>query len=81
MGVFKDLLYTKGNLALDITRVSVAFSVVCFWVGVLSHTFSKGEFDAISVGGGIAAVFTGAAGWMHFRQKQEGPNDDQSGAA
>lgn len=80
--VLKDLLYTKGNTNLDIARVSILFSILCFWGGVLTLVVDKGEFDPLAVGGGIAAIFTGAAGWLHFRQKQEGsdgPSDDQPG--
>lgn len=75
MSVFKDLLYTKGNAALDISRVSILFSVLCFWGGVIFLVVDKGEFDPLAVGTGAAALFGGAAGWMHFRQKQEGHAD------
>jgi hypothetical protein len=66
--LLQDLLYTKGNHALDITRVSILFSIGCFWAGVFFVT----GFDPIAVGSGAAALFAGAAGWLHFRQKQEG---------
>ena len=72
MSIIKDLLYTKGNASLDITRVSILFSVLAFWAGVGFDAVHNGKFDPIAVGGGVAAVFTGAAGWLHFRQKQEG---------
>lgn len=71
MSVFKDLLYTKGNEALDITRVSVLFTVLAFWAGVGYHVYDKGEFNALEVGGGIAAIFGAAGGWMHFRDKKD----------
>ena len=74
MSVLKDLLYTKGNESLDITRVSILFTVVAFWCGVFSHQYQTKEFDPIAVGGGVAAIFAASAGWLHYRQKQEGSN-------
>ena len=71
MSIIKDLLYTKGNEALDISRLSSLLSVICFWGGVFWLLASKGQFDPIAVGGGCAAIFAGAAGWIHFRQKHE----------
>lgn len=68
MKFIKDLLYTKGNQALDISRVCSLASVVAFWVGVF---LDKIEGDALVVGGGCAAIMAGAAGWIHFRQKHE----------
>ncbi len=70
MKIIKDLLYTKGNAALDIARVCSLISVISFWVGVFTGRITG---DALTVGGGIAAIFGGAAAWIHFRQKQEGP--------
>jgi hypothetical protein len=72
MKLIKDLLYTKGNEALDITRVSILGSVAGFWAGVGYDVVAHGHFDPLATGGGIAAVFGGAAGWLHFRQKHEG---------
>jgi len=75
MSLIKDLLYTKGNAALDITRVSVLFTVLAFWGGVFYHTYQSKEFDPLAVGGGIAAIFGAAGGWMHFRDKSGAPTD------
>lgn len=69
MKLLKDLLYTKGNTALDVARVSILGSVICYWAGV----YVVPGFNPLEVGGGIAALFGGAAGWLHFRQKQEAP--------
>lgn len=73
MRLFKDLLYSKNNQFLDIARVSAAVSVLAFWGCVITMVV-KGEFDPIAVGGGCAAIFTGAGGWIYARQKQEATN-------
>lgn len=75
MSWLKDLLYSKGNAYLDISRVCVALSVVAFWAGVFWHQFDTKDFDPVAVGTGVAAIFAGGAGWIHFRQKQEGSTD------
>lgn len=72
MSILKDLLYNKNNTNLDISRVCSLGSVVSFWGGVFWLLATKGEFDPVAVGGGCAAIFAGAAGWIHFRQKHEG---------
>jgi hypothetical protein len=72
MKLIKDLLYTKGNAALDIARVSSFVSILAFWGGVLWVIHLKGVFDPLQVGTGCAAIMGGAAGWMHFRNKAEG---------
>jgi len=69
MKLIKDLLYTKGNAALDIARVCSLISVISFWVGVFTGRITG---DALTVGGGIAAIFGGAAAWIYARQEQEG---------
>lgn len=68
MKFVKDLLYTKGNQALDISRVCSLGSVVAFWAGVF---MGKITGDALAIGGGCAAIMGGAAAWIHFRQKHE----------
>lgn len=70
--LLKDLLYSKGNEALDIARFSSFLSIISFWGGVFWLLHIKHEFDPVAVGGGCAAIMAGAAGWIHFRQKQEG---------
>lgn len=72
MKLLKDLLYSKGNISLDIARLAALVSVLCFWGGVF-WALARGEgFEPVGVGTGCAAIFAGAAGWIHFRQKQEG---------
>ncbi|QVM82926.1 hypothetical protein [Novosphingobium decolorationis] len=73
MKLLKDLLYTRDNASLDISRLSSLLSVVAFWGGVFWLLATKGEFDPVQTGTGCAAIFAGAAGWIHFRQKHEGP--------
>ena len=78
MSILRDLLYTKGNEALDIARLSILTSVVSFWGGVIFLVVQKGQFDPLAVGSGCAALFAGSAGWLHYRQKQEGSTTDGS---
>jgi hypothetical protein len=69
--LIKDLLYSRGNASLDIARLSALLSVLCFWGGVFWSIWKGGTFDPIAVGTGCAAIFAGAAGWIHMRQKNE----------
>ena len=71
MKLIKDLLYTKGNGALDIARLSSFISIVAFWAGIFWLLKLKGEFSPTEAGVGCASIMAGAAGWIHFRQKQE----------
>lgn len=80
MKLVKDLLYGKGNVSLDIARLSSAFSILCFWGAVLWTQYNGKDFDAMAVGGGCAAIMAGAAGWIYARQKQE-VSDGQSTSA
>lgn len=81
MKIIKDLLYTKNNQSLDISRLSVFLSVLAFWGSVFTHQYQKQEFDPVAIGTGIAAIFAGGAGWIYARQKYEkegegnGPTD------
>lgn len=82
MNAVKDLLYSAGNLHLDIARLSTFLSILAFWGMVIWHHAETKEFDPVAVGGGTAAIFTAGAGWIYFRKKQEGqdgPGDAQSG--
>ena len=76
MKLLKDLLYTKGNNALDIARLASLFSVLAFWGGVFWLLYVKGDFSPTETGAGCAAIMAGAAGWIYARQKQEGSNGD-----
>ncbi len=71
MKLLKDLLYTRNNVSLDIARLSSLVSVLAYWGGVFWTLVSTGAFDPVAVGGGCAALFAGAAGWIHFRQRHE----------
>lgn len=70
MSLIKDLLYTKDNAALDISRLSVFVSVLAFW-GCVIHAAVGGAFDPVAVGTGAAAIFAGGGGWIYARQKYE----------
>lgn len=76
MKLLKDLLYARGNSHLDIARLSSLVSIIAFWSGVLWLLHLKGEFSPTEVGAGCAAIMAGAAGWIHFRQKNEGDNHE-----
>lgn len=71
MALVKDLLYSHNNQFLDIARLSAAISVLAFWGCVIFIAIDKGEFDPMAVGGGCAAIFAGAGGWIYARQRQE----------
>lgn len=71
-GIFRDLLYTRGNVSLDIARLSSLVSVLAYWGGVITALVRTDTFEPLAVGGGCAAVMAGCAGWIHFRQKHEG---------
>lgn len=67
----KDLLYTKGNKALDIARVVCMMGGFTFFgLSIADFVFQR-EFDPMLFGTGFAAFAGGAAGWMHFRSKAE----------
>ena len=72
MSIIKDLLYNKNNANLDIARLSSFVSVICFWGCVFWFLGLKGQFDPVAVGGGCAAIFASAAGWIYARQAKEG---------
>lgn len=78
MKLIKDLLYTKGNLALDIARFSALFSVLSFWGCVFYRLYLTGQFSPTETGVGIATIMTGAAGWIYARQKYEANKDATS---
>lgn len=68
----KDLLYARGNVALDIARLSSACAVVVFLSlsiadFVFNHRFNFAEFGT---GWGLTAA--GSAGWIFARQAKEG---------
>ena len=71
MKLLKDLLYTKGNGALEIARLCSLLSIIGFWAGIFWMIALKGEFSPTEAGIGCASIMAGAAGWIHFRQKQE----------
>lgn len=79
MKLMKDLLYSRGNISLDISRLCAMLAVLSFIACLFWSMARGGEFDPIAVGSGFAALFAGCAGWIHFRQKQEtgaeGPTD------
>jgi hypothetical protein len=78
-GLLKDLLYTRGNVSLDIARLSSMLSVLAFWGGVGWHVWRNGAFDPVAVGTGCAALMAGCAGWIFFRQQHEAAPGGEQG--
>lgn len=74
--LLKDLLYTGGNEALDIARLSSLIAVIAYWTGVFVHMHNGGGFDPVAVGGGWTAVAAGGGGWIYARQTKEAPAAD-----
>ena len=72
MKLLKDLLYSKGNGALDIARLSAFFSTIAYWVGVFILLAQTGKFDPVEVGTGWGLVAAGNGGWIFARQAKEG---------
>lgn len=79
--LLKDLLYTQGNAALDIARLSSLVAVIAYWTGVFVHMANGGGFDPVEVGAGWTAIAAGGGGWIYARQKKEGEADSPAGAA
>lgn len=76
MKLIKDILYNKGNVNLDIARLSALFAVVGFLAMGGYEVYQSGAFDPVEYGGGWAALCGGSGGWIYARQKYEDGNDD-----
>lgn len=70
--LLKDLLYNKGNTALDISRACSALGVLTFLGACIWHVIANREFDPVAFGGGWTALCAGCGGWIYARQKFEG---------
>lgn len=70
--LLKDLLFTKGNVAMDVARTCIFGSVLLYWGAVYYQMVEKNIFDPVQVAIGLASIFSASAAWLHFRQKQEG---------
>ena len=79
--LLKDLLYTQGNAALDIARLSSLVAVIAYWTGVFVHMANGGGFDPVEVGAGWTAIAAGGGGWIYVRQKKEGEAEPAAPAA
>lgn len=71
MKLLKDLLYSKGNEALDIARLSAAVATIAYWAGVFVLQYQTGKFDPVEVGTGWGLVAAGNGGWIFARQAKE----------
>jgi hypothetical protein len=73
MNLLKDLLYTKGNLALDIARTSAMLGVLTFLGLVLWQKWTGEHVDLIAFGTGWGLLCSGNAAWIYARQTKETP--------
>lgn len=71
MKLFKDLLYTVGNQALDIARLSSFLAVLAYLSIALWQTFKGGAVSLTEFGTGWAATAAGCAAWIYARQAKE----------
>ncbi len=74
--LLKDLLYARGNEALDIARLSALGSSIAYWVGVFLVLHQTGKFDPVEVGTGWGLLCAGNGGWVYARQSKEPPPSD-----
>lgn len=71
MKLVKDLLYTRNNRSLDIARVTcLTGGLTLFGLTIAKFVMTR-EFSPIEFGTAFAAFAGGAAGWMHFRDKDQ----------
>ena len=70
--ILKDLLYTKDNEALDISRLCSLVANIAYWV-VVTHgiVVSSEAPDLSNLGVGWAAIASASAAWIFARQEQE----------
>lgn len=71
MKLLKDLLYSRGNQALDIARICSLMAVLTFCGSAIYMVVSKGEIDLLALGTGWATMAGGCAAWIFARQKYE----------
>ena len=69
--ILKDLLYTKDNQALDISRLCSLFANIAYWVVVTHGIIASGEApDLSNLGVGWAAIAGGSMAWIYARHEQ-----------
>ena len=71
MKLLKDLLYDRGNQALDISRMSSLMAVLTYCGTAVYMVARKGEIDLLALGTGWATLAGGCAAWIFARQKME----------
>lgn len=71
MKLLKDLLYDRGNQALDISRASSCLAVLTYCGTAIYMVTMKGEIDLLALGTGWATLAGGCAAWIFARQKYE----------
>ena len=71
MKLLKDLLYTRNNTSLDISRLCSLLGVLTFLAASTWHVITNQTFDPVAFGGGWTALCAGCGGWIYARQKYE----------
>lgn len=71
MKILKDLLYTGGNQALDISRLASLLAVLTLLGCSIWQVVAKGIFSPTEFGTGVATTFAGCAAWIFARQTKE----------
>lgn len=71
MKLLKDLLYTRNNVSLDISRLCSLLGVLTFLAASGWHVIANRTFDPVAFGGGWTALCAGCGGWIYARQKYE----------
>lgn len=72
MKIIKDLLYNKGNVNLDIARVSAALSTLAFLGLAIAKFVLNKDIDLIEFGTAWGLICAGSGGFIYARQKYEG---------
>lgn len=75
MKLLKDLIYNKGNKALDISRLSALLGVIGFLGATGYSLYIGGEWEPTAWGAGWAAMCGGSAAWIYARQRHENTDD------
>ncbi len=76
MKLLKDLLYTRNNEALDISRFCSLLAVLTYLGCALAKCVADPKaFDLVEFGTGFAAVAAGGGAWIYARQRYEQQGD------
>lgn len=71
MSIIKDLLYTRDNNNLDISRLSSFLGVLTFLGATFYNLYQGHPMNFTEWGAGWTALCAGCGGWIYARQKYE----------